>query len=157
MSENKPNIDEIKKAVMEELKKDYVLLPRSSTTGTTNTESLTLYDRVVKAIKDSEENQLSRVHQQLDERDKRLDTKILETIAERDVQVEQAVRKGLGADMDPAIHMSDLHGYVRKFLLEKADTDKRTPAKEGEKGPEGNLSTNPIDKMFEETRKGGLK
>jgi len=66
-------------------------------------------------------------------------------------------RRLWGLDKDPVIHKSELPSLFRKWELEKADTDKRTPAKEGEKGPEGTVATDPISKMFENARKGGLQ
>jgi len=93
----------------------------------------------------------------LDDFEKKIDTKIDGILKTKEVEIEQALRKGFGLEQDPVVHMSDMITYGRKMALEKADTGKRTPGKEGEKGPEGTASTNPIDKMFEETRKGGLK
>ena len=49
--------------------------------------------------------------------------------------------------------MSDLIAYGRKQALEKADTDKRTPAADTG-GPDGTAKLDPIQKMFADARKG---
>jgi len=72
-----------------------------------------------------------------------------EILAELDKMVEEvkkeavtAVRRGLGVDADPVIHLSEIEGIVRKIALENAEPEKRSetvskdkpteePAKEG--------------------------
>jgi len=72
-------------------------------------------------------------------------------------EADEIMKRAYGMTMDDTMHKGDFIALIRKASLEHADTGKRTPAKEGDKGPEGTLSTNPIDKMFETARKGGLK
>ena len=93
----------------------------------------------------------------VDAMEKRFDGKIEKSLSAKEIEMERALRKGFGLESDPVIHMSDLIAYGRKGALEKADTGKRTPAKEGEKGPEGTVATDSISKMFENARKGGLQ
>jgi len=93
----------------------------------------------------------------LDDFEKKIDGKIETILKSKEVEIEQALRKGFGLEQDPVVHMSDMITYGRKMALEKADTGKRTPAKEGDKGPEGTVATDPISKMFNEARKGGLQ
>jgi len=89
--------------------------------------------------------------------EKKIDDKFETMLKSKEVEVEQALRKGFGLEQDPVVHMSDMITYGRKMALEKADTGKRTPGKEGDKGPEGTVATDPISKMFNEARKGGLQ
>lgn len=113
-------------------------------------EELTLMARITAVIEDV-------MKSKLDTFEKKIDEKIEAILKSKEVEVEAALRKGFGLEQDPVVHMSDMIEYGRKIALEKADTGKRTPAKEGGATPEGNLSTNPIDKMFNEARKGGLQ
>jgi len=122
----------------------------AKTTEKSKTEEPSLMTRITAVIEDV-------MKTKLDAFEKKIDEKIEGILKTKEIEVEAALRKGFGLEQDPVVHMSDMITYGRKMALEKADTGKRTPGKEGEKGPEGTASTNPIDKMFEETRKGGLK
>lgn len=90
----------------------------------------------------------------LDAFEKKIDGKIDVLLKSKEVEIEQALRKGFGLEQDPVVHMSDLIAYGRKAALEKADTGKRTPAPEGAPGPEGNVKPDLLQKMFADARKG---
>ena len=79
--------------------------------------------------------------------EKNIDTMISNQLAAKEIEVEKALRKGLGLENDPAVHQSDLIAAIRKATLENAE--KRSPAASTKaSGPEGNQPSDPIDKMF---------
>lgn len=96
------------------------------------------------------------MNKKLGEMEHRMDEKIETLLKAKEVEVEKALRKGFGLEEDPVIHMSDLIAYGRKNALEKAETDKRTPAPETPLGPEGNVQPTPIDELFAKAKKGEL-
>jgi len=70
-----------------------------------------------------------------------------------------AIRKGVGLEEDPVIHLSEVNALVRKMLLEKDDGKKTTD--DGGEGPpgkpaEGELRKFDMDKRFDELMKGGV-
>jgi len=82
-----------------------------------------------------------------------LDTKIEEILKSKEIEMEQALRKGFGLDVDPVIHQSDLISAIRKAQLAEGDTGKRTPAPEAltkSTGPDGNLPENKFEKMVKD-------
>ncbi len=112
---------------------------------------LNLTQRIEKVIKDVLDVKLKALEATMDK-------KIEDILKSKEVEMEQALRKGFGLDNDPVIHQSDLIAAIRKASLETADTDKRTPPPEASvksTGPEGNKSPNPFEeqlKQFEEAK-----
>jgi hypothetical protein len=96
--------------------------------------------------------------------EKRLEQKIVDVetrlTKKYESKVERGIRKSLGLEEDPVIHLSDLQSYMRKAQLETAASGKRSPASPTQgTGPEGNATLlksktqGEITKMFEEYRK----
>ena len=68
-----------------------------------------------------------------------------------------AIRKGVGLEEDPVIHLSEVNALVRKMLLEKDDGKKTTD--DGGEGPpgkpaEGEVRKFDLDGRFNELTKG---
>ena len=82
--------------------------------------------------------------------EKKIDAKIEDILKAKEVEIEQALRKTFGTETDPVIHRSDLIASLRKAELERADTQKKTPAPVEKAGPEGNKPANPIDLKLQE-------
>jgi hypothetical protein len=91
--------------------------------------------------------------------EKALDEKIDGILKSKEIEMEQALRKGFGLENDPVIHESDLIAALRKAsLAESGDVGKRTPApaataKSGEPKPADQKSDNPFEaklKAFEQ-------
>jgi len=79
-----------------------------------------------------------------------MDGKIDAILKAKEVEMEQALRKGFGLDQDPVIHQSDLISAIRKAKLETAESGKKTVLATEKAGPEGNKTiTNPIDETFD--------
>lgn len=91
--------------------------------------------------------------------EKALDEKIDGILKSKEIEMEQALRKGFGLENDPVIHESDLIAAIRKAQLAASGGEgKRTPApaasaKSGEPKPADQKSDNPFEaklKAFEE-------
>lgn len=103
-----------------------------------------LTERILNVMEDA-------LNKKLEAFEKKIDEKIDTILKSKEVEVEQALRKGFGLEQDPVVHMSDLVSYGRKIALEKAEPDKRTPGKEGG-GPEGTLKEpTGVDAIFKAT------
>lgn len=61
-------------------------------------------------------------------------------------QAVDGIRKGLGIDKDPVVHISDIEKYVRKILLEGTDPGKRTETATDDK-PAGDLTKSKTGKL----------
>jgi hypothetical protein len=85
--------------------------------------------------------------------EQRMDTKIEELLKGKEVEMEQALRKGFGLDNDPVIHQSDLVAAIRKAALENSDPAKKTPAPKEKASPEGNGTVDPFDAAVEKAVK----
>lgn len=108
-----------------------------------------LIDRVMNVMQDVMEKKLG-------DFEKKIDAKIDVILKGKEVEIEQALRKGFGLENDPVVHMSDLIEHGRKLALAKTDTGKRTPGAETSAGPEGNVQLSEVDKMFAKAKKGDL-
>lgn len=62
----------------------------------------------------------------------KFDKQLEETLAEQQQAIVDGVRKGLGIDDNPAIHLKDLDGIVRDLVMKHSD-----PGKKGKAGDEG--------------------
>jgi hypothetical protein len=87
------------------------------------------------------------VDKKLDALEKAIDLKIDTLLKGKEIEMEQALRKGFGLDNDPVIHQSDLVAAFRKAALENTEKQ-RAPAASEKAGPEGNLSEDPFEKML---------
>ena len=96
------------------------------------------------------------MNKKLSDFEKKIDGKIDTILKGKEVEIEQALRKGFGLENDPVVHMSDMIEYGRKLALDKAETAKRTPGAETPGGPDGNLQLSEVDKMFAKAKKGEL-
>jgi len=108
-----------------------------------------LIDRIMNVMSDV-------MNKKLGDFEKKIDAKIDTILKGKEVEIEQALRKGFGLENDPVVHMSDLIEHGRKLALAKTDTDKRTPASETPAGPDGNVKLSEVDRMFEKAKKGEL-
>lgn len=86
----------------------------------------------------------------------RLQTRIDEIVKATQDELVGAIRKGVGLDEDPVIHLSEVTSVVRKMLLEK-DEGKQTTDTPGD-GPGGvkpeDLRKFDLEKRFDELSKG---
>jgi len=85
--------------------------------------------------------------------EKRMDEKIEELLKGKEVEMEQALRKGFGLDSDPVIHQSDLVAAIRKASLETSTPAKKTPAPIEKGGPDPKGSKDPFDQAVEKAIK----
>jgi hypothetical protein len=81
--------------------------------------------------------------------EKRMDEKIEELLKGKEVEMEQALRKGFGLDNDPVIHQSDLVAALRKAALDNTEPNKKTPAPKEKAGPDGNTQKDSFDAALE--------
>ncbi len=103
-----------------------------------------LTERIFSVIEDA-------LNKKLEAFEKKIDEKIDTILKTKEVEVEKALRKGFGLEQDPVVHMSELISYGRKLALEKGESDKRTPGKEGG-GPEGaTAEPTGVDAIFKAT------
>jgi hypothetical protein len=68
---------------------------------------------------------------------KQVETKMDEAITKVQDDAVQGLRKGLGINDDPVIHLSEMEGMVRKILLEEKPHGKRTETITKDKPTEG--------------------
>jgi hypothetical protein len=108
----------------------------------TKAEEFNLTHRIESVIKDVLDAKLKALELNMDK-------KIEAILKSKEVEMEQALRKGFGLEQDPVIHQSDLISAIRKAQLEASPTEKRSPAAEEKAGPTGNMKPdNPIDNLF---------
>lgn len=69
--------------------------------------------------------------------EKKLETRLAAVVKEKEDEAVVSLRKGLGLNEDPAIHLSEIEGLVRKILLDKEPHGKRTLTEIGDKPTEG--------------------
>ena len=105
--------------------------------------NLTLEQRIMNVMKDVFDQKIIAL-------EKAIDAKIDALIKTKEVEMEQALRKGFGLETDATLHQSDIPALMRKAALEIADSQKRTPIAE-KAGPEGNKS--PVKDPYDETLK----
>jgi hypothetical protein len=86
--------------------------------------------------------------------EKALDEKIDAILKSKEIEMEQALRKGFGLENDPVIHQSDLVSALRKASLAQSEPSKKTPAAVEKAGPEGNKPTNALDAVFDKYTEG---
>jgi hypothetical protein len=58
-------------------------------------------------------------------------------VKETRVEAVNAIKKGLGLEKDPVIHLSEIEGIVRKVVLDNTDPGKRTETETPDKPTEG--------------------
>jgi hypothetical protein len=105
-------------------------------------DAMNLTQRIESVIKDVLDAKLKALELNMDK-------KIDAILKSKEVEMEQALRKGFGLEQDPVIHQSDLISAIRKAQLEASPTEKRAPTADAKAAPDGNrTSTNPIDTMF---------
>jgi len=87
--------------------------------------------------------------------EKSLREDIHKVVEAKRAQVMEAMHKGFGVTSDPVMSASkNLIELGRKIALMKADTGKRTLAKEDGSTPEGTLRPDAITQMFVNVKKG---
>jgi len=77
----------------------------------------------------------------------KIDGKIDELLKSKEVEMEEALRKGFGLEQDPVVHKSDLIAAIRKAAVENTEKERGVAATE-KAGPEGNKTEDPFDKMI---------
>jgi hypothetical protein len=106
------------------------------------TEALNLTQRIEAVIKDVLEAKIKALELNMDK-------KIDDLLKSKEVEMEQALRKGFGLEQDPVIHQSDLITAIRKAQLEATPPEKRSPAATPKAGPEGNKPAgDALDALF---------
>lgn len=115
-------------------------MPEASAEAKAKKIDFNLTQRIESVIKDV-------VDQKLDALEKAIDVKIETLLKGKEIEMEQALRKGFGLEQDPVIHQSDLVSALRKAALEKTENT-RSPAAAEKAGPEGNKPEDPFDKML---------
>ncbi len=86
----------------------------------------------------------------------RLQKRIDEVVASTQDELVGAIRKGVGLDDDPVIHLSEVTSVVRKILLDQ-DAGKKTLEKTGDGSPGDLPADKPLfdlGKRFDEMKKG---
>lgn len=111
-----------------------------SAQATAKAEEFSLEKRIETVIKDVLEVKLKALEVAMDK-------KIEDILKNKEIEMEQALRKGFGLEQDPVIHQSELITALRKAALEKTDNT-RSPAATEKAGPEGNKPEDPYDKMM---------
>ncbi len=106
------------------------------------TKDMNLTERLESVIKDVLDLKLAAL-------EKAMDKKIEDILQSKEVEMEQALRKGFGLDNDPVIHQSDLVAAIRKAALDNAESAKRTPAPKEKAGPDGNTPKDSFDAAIE--------
>jgi hypothetical protein len=112
------------------------------TMPTSEAKGMNLEQRVMKVMEDVFDVKIKAL-------EAKIDGKIDELLKAKEVEMEQALRKGFGLENDPTIHKSDMIAFFRKAQLEATESQKKTPAALEKAGPEGSKSTNPIDQIFD--------
>lgn len=92
-------------------------------------EGLNLTDKITKMMDEYGEMLVKQM-------EARLATRIDEVVAATQDELVGAIRKGVGLEEDPVIHLSEVTSVVRKILLEKDGDGKQTGDDHG-KGPAG--------------------
>jgi len=73
----------------------------------------------------------------IEQMEQRLQKRVDEVVEETQDELVAAIRKGVGLDDDPVIHLSEVSSVVRKILLEKEGGEGKKSTEETEKGPDG--------------------
>jgi hypothetical protein len=141
--------DEIVKAVLEAIHKDYILLPRQVTTD----KPIEGHDGFIQTLAAINKEYQEQTLAKMKEENERFHNQAMEGLKKETMDT---YRRGLGIDPDPVMHKSEMVGMIRKMALEAAETGKRTPASETPAGPEGNVQLSEVDQLFEKAKKGEL-
>lgn len=88
-----------------------------------------------------------------------LEKQMAEVVKSTQDELVTAIRKGVGLDDDPVIHLSEVNSLVRKMLLEKEGGDGKKTGEGKDKGPGGNADDPAapvidVGKMWDEANKG---
>jgi len=118
--------------------------------GAKQTEGMNLTDKITKVMDDYGSMLIKQM-------EARLQTRIDEIVKATQDELVGAIRKGVGLDEDPIVHLSEVTSVVRKLLLEK-DEGKITTDDGGEGPPgkpaEGEVRKFDLDGRFNELTKG---
>ena len=117
--------------------------PKETPAAATKAEPMNLEQRVMHVIEDVFDVKIKALETRIDE-------KIEALLKSKEVEMEQALRKGFGLENDPTIHKSDMIAFFRKAQLEATEPQKKTPAAVEKAGPEGNKTLDPIDKIYDD-------
>jgi len=119
--------------------------------GTSSEASPAVAESMMQAIVRTMKEGLARIKTELRAEQKRDLIRIKKELAG---EAERSLRKSIGLEVDPVVHRSDLMSFLRKAQLEKAPTNKRSPASPGQTGPEGNTTktgkTKEIESLFKQ-------
>lgn len=108
-------------------------------------------DRVVGVMKEYGETLADQVKKDIQDDMKRV-------VKETKDELVGSIRKGLGLEKDPVIHLSEVEGIVRKIVLNEKPHGKRSETKIGEKPTEGaedlgKKIVKPAEEMFKDLTK----
>jgi hypothetical protein len=115
--------------------------PKPAETPSAETKALNLEERIMKVMQDVFDVKIKAL-------EAKIDGKIDELLKTKEIEMEQALRKGFGLEQDPVIHQSDLLAALRKATVENAE--KRSPAATEKAAPEGNKPQEPLDEAFKQ-------
>jgi hypothetical protein len=69
--------------------------------------------------------------------EKRIETRMAAIVKDKEDEAVKALRKGLGLEQDPVVHLSEIEGMVRKIVLDEEPHGKRTETQTPDKPTEG--------------------
>lgn len=89
---------------------------------------------------------------------KEIETKMQEVVKQTRDEMVKSIRKGLGLEKDPVVHLSDVEKVVREIVLDKSPHGKRTETATPEKPSEGTADlaksiVKPADDIFKDLQK----
>lgn len=110
-------------------------LAAASATTTKSKTPENLMDAIIRTVKE--------MNQQLYKKLREETKKDIDNIRKQITgEAERALRKSVGLEVDPVLHLSDFKQMMRKHQLESANKSKRAPASPGDGvGPDGNAKT----------------
>ena len=100
------------------------------TLGTPKPPEQALGDKLIAVMKEYTDASIAKAKMNTEKR-------LAEVQEETEKELIESIRKGLGLQKDPVVHLSEVEGMVRKILLDKEPHGKRTITETGEKPTEG--------------------
>lgn len=104
-----------------------------------STEEKALGDKLIQVMKEYTDASIQKAKENTEKR-------LAEVQKETEQELIDSIRKGLGLQKDPVVHLSEVEGLVRKILLEKSPHGKRTETETPEKPTEGPAEKPKIEK-----------
>ena len=105
-------------------------------------EGMNLTDKVSKVMDDYGKMLIKQM-------EARLQAKIDDVIKSTQDELVASIRKGVGLDDDPVVHLSEGSAVVRKMILEKDGGDGKKTAELEKGGPDGHGQPEPVEKFID--------